>query len=114
MIIEHYKLWGLLPTAENLKELRKQKYFYANSDHCLVVAEEAPAGAVEMTEEYIRLFRADDWAWIYAVGEQIRREQEEKYHEEILMRQKEFLALFEAELEARKAEVSDGGSNTEN
>lgn len=111
--LPRYRLWAMLPTGDNLKKAAQYKRSYANSDHVLIISEDAPAGAVELKEEYYSLLKQEDWAWIYAESDRIRREQEEQYHDELIKRQEDFLKRFEEGLKARKAEMLNGGTEGE-
>lgn len=108
MKIENYKLYGLLPTKANMETISKCRFSYANSDHCLVVSEVAPEGAVELGEEDYKLLRNDDWAWLYSVSETIRAEREEKYADEIKRSIDAFMARFEAILDEKIGGIPDG------
>lgn len=97
------KIWGCLSTVDNINRLRTYPFFYANSDHCLVIADEQPAGTVEMTQEFMERFKADDWLWISRVIGRVQKEQEEKYPEaaeELEKENQEFLEKFRSNLEA--------------
>ena len=95
------KLWGCITSSETVERLSHYPHFFANEDHCLVIADEQPAGTVEMTEEFLHLFVEDDWGWINSVLTKVRKEQLEKYPEEAELLEKqdqEFLERFKAEL----------------
>ena len=96
------KLWGCITTSEAIEKLKEYQYFFANADHILVISDEQPDGMVEMTDEYIKLFKSDDWMFLNAVVDTVRREQLEKYPEEaekLLQEQNEFIMRFRHELE---------------
>lgn len=107
--IKKNRLWGLTPTSENLNNAQGYPHSYACADHCLVISPEEPDGAMEIREELYKYLTNDDWDWIFRESDKIRLEQEETYSAEIRAAQKEFLAKFEEQLRARKAELSGGG-----
>lgn len=111
MEIKKNRLWGGLPTAENLALAEAQKWFYANLDHVLVVAQENPGGLIELDEGYWELLQGDDLLWLSDVSEEIRKEQEKQYGEQFLAMQEEFLRRFEEELRAIKEEAGLGGDS---
>ena len=113
MTIENYHLFGLLPTRANMETISRYRFSYANADHCLVVAEEAPEGAQEIGQEDAKLLQADDWAWLYAVSGAIRAEREDKYAKELQSSIDDFMARFEAILEDKVGGKPDGGTEND-
>ena len=75
------KIWGCITTSEAIERLCNFKFFFANANHCLVIADEQPEGTVEMTSEFIERFKADDWQWLESVIDEVRQEQIEKHPE---------------------------------
>lgn len=104
---EKNKLWGCLPTKKNLAVVRKYRHFKATREYCLIISPDQPEGAVEMTDEFIKALTPQDWTWIETESEAIRTEQEEKYHDELMRKQAEFLERFKAEL----MKVKEGQEN---
>lgn len=97
------KIWGCITTSEAIERLHKHPFFFANQNHILVISDEQPEGTVEMTEEFIKRFKADDWQFINSVVDEIRRAQMEAYPEEaqkMTEYNEEFLKRFREELEA--------------
>ena len=111
MIIEHYSLYCLLPTRENIDRLAQYEMATANRDHCLIIAQEKPEGAEEVKEEDYRLLDTSDWGWIFEMSNKIRREQEEKYHTQLIEKQKEFFSRFEELLKQQKRDLEHAGTN---
>lgn len=106
------KVWGCITTAKAIEKYRSYKFFFANANHILVISDEQPEGMVEMTEEYIKLFKGDDWLFINSVAEQVQREQMEKYPEEAEQLEREgmeFLQKFRQELEAVRVGANKEG-----
>lgn len=110
MTIEKYKLYGLLPTREGIDTISQYRFSFANSDHCLVIAEEAPKGAVELGADDYKLLDPADWQWIYSVSEAIRAEREEKYAAELRRNIDDFMARFEAILNEKVGNSANGGT----
>ena len=107
------RIWGAATTAENIERLRQYPFFFANSNHCLVIADEQPEGTVEMTEEFQKRFKKDDWAWIQSVIGQVQQAQMEKYPEEAKLLEEEnekFLTRFREELKAWRQRNESGDS----
>ena len=101
--IEVNKLYGLPVSIDNLVYLERNAHSFANHDHILIISPNKPCdSAVELTEEDYKLLQEDDWEWIAKTSDIIREEQEEKYHEQIVKKQNDFLDRFEDEL--RKAQ----------
>lgn len=100
------KIWGCITSSESIKRLSSYApFFFANSNHILVIADEQPEGTVEMTDEFMKLFKADDWMFIDAVIGEVQKAQLEKYPEEAEKLQKEgleFIARFRQELEGMR------------
>ena len=97
------KIWGCITTSEAIEELHKYPFFFANKDHILVISNEQPKGTVEMTEEFIKRFKADDWQFINSVVIEVRKAQMEEYPDEAKLMEEyneEFLKRFRQELEA--------------
>ena len=91
------KIWGCITTSDAVERLSKYKYFFANANHCLVISDEQPDGTVQMTDEFIERFKADDWQWIDSVIDEVRREQIEKnpkLAEKVEKDNEEFLKRF--------------------
>ena len=91
------KIWGCITTNEAVERLSNYKYFFANQNHCLVISDEQPEGTVQMTEEFIERFKADDWQWLDSVIDDVRREQIEKnpkLAEKMEKNNEEFLKRF--------------------
>ena len=107
MTIEHYALYCMLPTNENIDRLTQYDMAFANRDHCLVIAEEAPEGAMEVGEDDLRLLGTDDWEWIFEMSNRIRQEQEKKYHAQLIEQQKAFFSRFEALLKEQAKEIAN-------
>lgn len=109
------KIWGCITTSEAIDRLSKYKYFFANSDHCLVISDEQPEDTVEMTGEYIRLFKSDDWMWLFGVLDDVRKEQIENNADAAAEKRKseeEFLKRFRKLLEEWREQ--NAGGTTEN
>lgn len=101
------KLWGCVTTSKSVERLMHYPFFFANNDHCLVIAEEQPKGTVEMTDEFIHLFKEDDWSWLNRVIPEVQLKQMEEHPEEAKKREqqdKEFLERFRTELMKRRGE----------
>lgn len=97
------KIWGCMSTVDNINRLRTYPFFFANSNHCLVITDDQPEGTVEMTEEFQERFKADDWLWIYSVLGRVQKAQEEKYPEaakELEIENQAFIKRFRDNLEA--------------
>lgn len=97
------KIWGCITTSEAIEELHNYPFFFANQNHILVISDEQPKGTVEMTEEFIKRFKADDWQFINSVVNEVRKAQLEEYPEEAQLLadyNEEFLNRFQKELEA--------------
>lgn len=97
------KIWGCVTTSEAIERLQYNPFFFANQDHILVISDEQPQGTIEMTEEFIKRFKADDWQFLNSVVNDVRKEQLEKYPEEaeqVEQYNEEFLERFKKELEA--------------
>lgn len=112
--IKKNKIWGAVSSAENIEKLRGYPFFYANSNHCLVIADEQPDGTVEMTDEFLQRFKEDDWSWIQSVISKVRQAQIKQYPEaaeELEKANKQFLKRFREELEAWR--VDNGSGNEE-
>ena len=109
MIFEKNRLWGCLPTEENLKTLQKYKHCKANAGYCLVIAPEQPEDMVEMTDEYLHELTPADWQWLLREGEAIRREEEIALYDEMIAKQEEFLGRFKAELLKMKEGSTNAG-----
>lgn len=109
------RIWGCATSSRAVERLSGYPYFFANSDHCLVVASEQPQGTVEMTEEYIERFGEDDWQWLEAVIADIWKKQEEEHSDLAVKKEKAeeaFLKRFrESLLEWRE---TNGRGTTEN
>ena len=91
------KIWGCITTSEAIDRLCGYKYFFANANHCLVISDEQPEGTVEMTDEFMKRFQMDDWAWIFSVVDFVRKEQLDKnpeLAEEMEKKNEEFLDRF--------------------
>lgn len=114
MKIEHYSLYCLLPTKENIDRLAQYDMAFANRDHCLIIAEEKPLGAMEVTEEDLPLLNTDDWGWIYEMSNRIRQEQEQKYHGELIEQQRAFFRRFEELLKQQKRDLEHAGTEEDN
>jgi len=111
--IRENRLWGGLLTEENLSLADDYPWFYANTDHVLVVSPEKPRGLVEMDEAFLPLLQTDDWEWLFSIQNELLREQEKQYREEFAAWQEGFLQRFEKELKARKEEAERGAGNGE-
>lgn len=98
------RLWAAATNAKALEAVENAAHGYACSDHCLVIAPDAPEGFTEVTEELGNLLTIDDWRWILAESDALRREQEEAYHRRQLDEQERFLTRF---LEALKEEQGE-------
>ena len=85
------KIWGALTTAENIERYKNYPFFFANSNHCLIISDEQPKGTVEMTEEFIERFRQDDWAWLNSVIGKVQQAQLKQYPEEAKERADEII-----------------------
>lgn len=107
MTIEHYDLYCMLPTNENIDRLAQYDMAFANRDHCLVIAEEAPEGAMKVGEDDLRLLGTDDWEWIFEMSNRIRQEQEKKYHAQLIEQQKAFFSRFEELLKEQAKEIAN-------
>lgn len=108
------KIWGAQTTAENIERLKDYPFFFANSNHCLVISDEQPIGTVEMTEEFQERFKKDDWAWISSVVGMVQQAQLEQYPEaaqELIQEQNEFLKRFREELNAWRTRNESGDEN---
>jgi len=104
------KIWGCVTTSKAIDALSSFPFFFANSDHILVISDEQPDGMVEMTEEYQKRFKDDDWMFVDSVLDKVRKEQIEKYHEEaekLEQEHNEFLIRFRNELEAIRVGTGD-------
>lgn len=106
------KIWGCITTCEAVERLSKYKFFFANANHCLVIASEQPEGTVLMTDEFIRRFQTDDWQWINSVIGEVRKDQIENNPELAKKQNEEFLERFRKGLLEWRAE--NGGGTTEN
>lgn len=113
MTIEHYTLYCLLPTNENIDRLDKYEMAFANQDHCLVISETAPENAAEIGEDDIPLLGTDDWEWIFAMSNRIRQKQEQQYHEQLIAKQREFFDRFEALLKQQAKEIANASRDEE-
>lgn len=105
------KIWGALTTAENIERYKNYPFFFANSNHCLIISDEQPKGTVEMTEEFIERFRQDDWAWLNSVIGKVQQAQLKQYPEEakeLEKKNEEFLKRFRVELEAWRKRNESG------
>lgn len=108
MTIESNRLW-VMPCTENaIKASENHPHAYACNDHCLFIGQSGPEGSVEVNEELIGYLTREDWAWIYSESDNIRREQEEQYHQQMIEAQKRFFARFEADLKTAIAEGENG------
>lgn len=99
--IKRNKIWGCITTAEAVERLSKNRFFFANSNHILVISDERPEGTVEMTEEYLKCFKTDDWMFINSVLNDVRKDQLERYPEEaekLAEEETAFLERFRQEL----------------
>lgn len=107
------KIWGCITTSEAIERLCGYRFFFANSNHCLVISDEQPEGTVLMTEEFMERFKADDWRWIDSVIDDVRKEQLEKHKELADKKEKqdeEFLERFRKSLIDWRAEHGRGTS----
>lgn len=111
--IEKNKLWGCLPTKKNLATVRKYRHFKATNEYCLVISPDQPEGAVEMTDEFIKALTPQDWAWIETESAAIRSEYEEKFHDELMQKQKEFIERFRSELIKAKEGLENAGEDAD-
>lgn len=96
------RLWGATPTPENLATAADYQRSFANRDHILIIAAEAPKGFREMTDEYLPLLQEDDLQWLDDMSRDIFREEAEKNGEAFAEWTKRFLERFERELEAAR------------
>lgn len=91
------KIWGCITTNEAIERLSEYKFFFANANHCLVISDEQPEGTVEMTDEFIKRFKEDDWMWITSIIDLVRKEQIDNnpnLAKEMEKQNEEFLARF--------------------
>ena len=102
------RLWGGLPTEENMALAEKYPHFYANSDHVLVIAPERPRGLVEMTGKYEDALEPRDWRWIVQEHEALLREQEQEVGRTLQDVGEDFLNRFEKALQERREETAHG------
>lgn len=109
--IKKNKIWGAHSTVDNIERLREYPFFFANSNHCLVISDTQPEGTVEMTEEFLQRFKADDWAWIQSVMSRVQQSQFEQYpeaSEELINKTQLFMKKFRDELEAWRTRNESG------
>lgn len=107
------RLWVCRSTAENIERAEKYEYFKANEKYCLVITDDTPEKMAEVTAEAAKSLTMQDWAWIKAVGERIKAEQE---YAEFQRQTDEFISRFEEELKNAKERMTNGrdpGSGTE-
>lgn len=112
--IKKNKIWGTISTVDNIDRLRDYPFFFANSNHCLVISDVQPEGTIEMTEEFMQRFKEDDWAWIQSVISNVQQAQMKQYPEaaeELEKANEKFLKRFREELEAWR--VRNGSGNEE-
>ena len=113
MTIEDNRLWACAPTENNLKALKQYPHFKATSEYCLVISPHGEDWMVEIEGVNVSLLTEQDWQWLVAESEKIRREDEERYRAELLASQDEFLKRFAEELsrvrETTERETDDGG-----
>lgn len=110
--IKKNRIWGAVTSAENIERLKDYPFFFANSNHCLVISDTQPAGTIEMTEEFMQRFRADDWTWIQSVLGQVQQAQIEEYpeaSEALIQTTESFLKRFQDELEAWRTRRNGSG-----
>lgn len=114
MTAESNRLWACKPTESNLEALGAYPHSKASSEYCLIISPSGEDWMVEISGGDTQLLTARDWQWILSESEKIRREEEIKYHDELMRKQDEFLRRFAEELAALKEtseeESSDGGN----
>lgn len=115
--LKQNKIWGCITSSESIRRLSSYApFFFANSNHILVIADEKPEGTVEMTEEFIKRFKADDWMFINSVIGDIRKKQIEEYPDEAEALQREgseFLKRFRQELEGMRIGTGENSKESD-
>ena len=109
--IKKNKIWGALSTVDNIERYREYPFFFANSDHCLVISDTQPIGMIEMTEEFLLRFKSDDWAWIQSVISRVQQAQIEQYPDEaeaLIESTQDFIQKFRDELESWRTKNASG------
>lgn len=111
MDVSFNRLWGGLPTEENMALAEQYPHFYANSDHVLVIAPEQPQGLVEMTGRFQDALQPQDWRWILEERSSLLQEQQATYAKEFGEFGNSFLSRFETELNKRREGMRNGGAD---